>query len=69
VQSRRRGARWLRAWDALSRAPLVVACVFLSALGIVARMLLQSRFENAWPIVVVAVAVTSAIVVVSGVLR
>jgi hypothetical protein len=60
---------WLRAWDLVSHAPFVVGGVILSALGIAARLLMQSRFENAWPIVVTAVAVMAAIVVVSGVLR
>jgi hypothetical protein len=60
---------WLRAWDFVSHAPLVGAGVLLSTLGIAARLLLQSRFENEWPIVLVAVAITAATLVVSGVVR
>jgi hypothetical protein len=60
---------WLRAWDIISHAPLVVASMLLSTLGIAARVLLQPRLEHAWPIVVVAVAVMAVIVVFSGVLR
>jgi hypothetical protein len=60
---------WLRAWDLVSHAPFVVAGVLLSTLGIVARVLLQSRIEIALPIVLVAVEVMAAIVVVSGLVR
>jgi hypothetical protein len=60
---------WLRPWDVISHAPFVVAGVLLSTLGIAARVLMQPRFEHAWPIVLGAVAVMAVIVVFSGVLR
>jgi hypothetical protein len=60
---------WLRAWDRVSHAPFFIVGPLLSALAIVARVLLQSRFEDGWRMVVTAVAVMAAIAVVSGVLR
>ena len=60
---------WLRAWDLVSHAPIVVAGVLLSVLGIAGRVLLQPRFEDASLRVMAAVAVSAAIVVISGGLR
>jgi hypothetical protein len=43
--------------------------VVLATLGIAGRLLLWSRFEPGWPIVLITVAVATAIVVISGGLR
>jgi hypothetical protein len=60
---------WLRAWDLVSHAPFVVAGALLTTLGVAARVLLQSRFDGASPIVLATVIVMAAMVMVGGVLR